>query len=109
MDELEPDSGPRLDFDISRDNESTIVVRMSGDLDLSSVEDVEAAVEPLLGRPPEHLVVDVAGLRFADSSAIALWIRWANVVHRVEIRQPSDMLRRVIERMGLAERLELTP
>jgi anti-anti-sigma factor len=108
MDELEPDNGPGMDFDV-RGNGNRVVVRMSGDLDLSTVDGVEAAVEPLLTQPPEVLVVDVAGLRFADSSAIALWIRWANRVPHVEIRQPSDILRSLIQRMGLAERLRLVP
>jgi hypothetical protein len=48
-------------------------------------------------------------LDFADSSAIALFVRWANRVRRIEIREPSPLLRRVIERMGLAERLPMTP
>src|SRR5579884_816737 len=108
MDELGPDTH-RLDFDVLERDGDSVVVRMSGDLDLSTVEDVEAAVEPWLSRPPELLVVDVAGLRFADSSAIALWVRWANVVRQVEIRDASDLLRRLIERMGLAERLRLVP
>lgn len=109
MDELAPDSDPPVDFDVTRAGGNSVVVRMTGDLDLSTVDELDAAVEPLIIQPPELLVLDVAGLRFADSSAIALWIRWSNQVPRVEIRQPSDMLRRLIERMGLAERLRLVP
>jgi len=109
MDELTPDTHARLDFDVFPDDRGSVVIRMSGDLDLSTVKEVEAAAEPWLSRPPELLVVDVAGLRFADSSAIALWVRWANVVRQVEIRDASDLLRRLIERMGLAERLRLVP
>jgi hypothetical protein len=48
-------------------------------------------------------------MEFADSSAIALLVRWANLVPRVEIRQPPELLRRVIARMGLSERLHVTP
>ncbi len=101
--------GDQLDFDVMRGDRGSIVVRVSGDLDLSNVEDVESAVEPMLSQPPKRLVVDVAGLRFADSSALALWVRWANRVDQVEIRDPSDTVRRLIERMGLAERLRLVP
>ena len=96
-------------FDVSSSNGGCVVVKITGDLDMSTVEGVEAAVEPLLQRSPEQLVVDVSDLRFADSSAIALWVRWANLVEHVEIRQPSELLRRVIERMGLGERLRLVP
>jgi anti-anti-sigma factor len=101
--------GDQLDFDVMRGDRGSIIVRVSGDLDLSNVEDVEGAVEPMLSQPPKRLVVDVAGLRFADSSALALWVRWANRVDQVEIRDPSDTVRRLIERMGLAERLRLVP
>jgi anti-sigma regulatory factor (Ser/Thr protein kinase) len=35
-------------------------------------------------RDPAHrLIVDVGGLRFADSSAIALWVRWAGTVSQL--------------------------
>lgn len=93
---------------MSRCDGGGVVVTVSGDLDLSTVERVEAAIEPLLEQSPKLVIVDVAGLRFADSSAIALWVRWANLA-QVEIRHPSDLLRRLIERMGLAERLRLVP
>lgn len=109
MAEVDLEDGDGLNFDVVRGDQGNLIVRMSGDLDMSSVPRVEAAVEPLLGQRPEHLVIDVTDLQFADSSALALWVRWANLVDQVEIRQPSDMLRRVIERMGLAERLRLAP
>jgi anti-anti-sigma factor len=109
MDELEPDGRALLDFDVSRSNRESVLVKLSGDLDLSTVGAVEAAVDPLLSQPTELLVVDAAGLRFADSSAIALWVRWSNLVDRVEIRQPPEMLRDLIQRMGLEERLRLRP
>jgi anti-anti-sigma factor len=109
MDEVEPGSDTQLDFHVFRGDQDSVVVRVSGDLDLSNVGNVEGAVEPMLRQPPERLVVDVAGLRFADSSALALWVRWANLVDQVEIRDPSELVRRLIERMGLADRLRLVP
>lgn len=108
MDELGPDRGSQLDVDVSGSDGTSVVVTLSGDLDLNTVGRVEAAVDPLLGQT-KRVVVDVAELRFADSSALALWVRWANLVDHVEIQQPSDMLRRLIERMGLAGRLHLVP
>jgi anti-anti-sigma regulatory factor len=76
---------------------------------MTNVEELGAAVARILDKRPERLVVDLSGLGFADSSAIALFVKWANVVEQVEIRQPSLLLRRVISRMGLAERLRMTP
>ena len=59
----------------------------------------------MLTGPPARLVVDVSELRFADSSAIALWVRWAARVPEFELRDPSPLLQRVVTAMGLAEKL----
>jgi anti-anti-sigma factor len=97
-----------MTFELARDGDAPLV-RIAGELDMTNVEELGAAVAPLLDKRPERLVVDLSGLGFADSSAIALFVKWANVVEQVEIRQPSLLLRRVISRMGLAERLRMTP
>ena len=44
-------------------------------------------------------------MRFADSSAIALWVRWAGAVSEFELLDPPPLLRRVINAMGLADKL----
>lgn len=99
----------RLAFEIGEDSDGSPLVTLSGELDISNAGQVEAAVIPVIARSPERIVVDVRGLEFADSSAIALLVRWANVVPQVELREPPDLLRRVITRMGLAQRLKVTP
>jgi anti-anti-sigma factor len=98
-----------MTFELADDSDGSALVRIAGELDMSNVDELEEAVEPIVKRRPDRLVVDVSALTFADSSAIALWVRWANLVPHVEIRQPSLLLRRVIGRMGLAERLRITP
>ena len=72
---------------------------------MSQISPLEAAVAPVIDTKPERLVVDVSALRFADSSAIALWVRWAANVGEIELREPSPLLRRVITSMGLGEKL----
>ncbi len=56
---------------------------------------------------PARLILDLGGVRFADSSAIALWVRWATAVDELKLRDASPLLQKVIETMGLAERLQL--
>ena len=51
---------------------------------------------------------ELADLRFADSSALALWVRWAGSVGSIELRHCSPLLRRVIETMGLDQTFRLT-
>ncbi len=106
MDELEEES--LLTVEISEPAPETVCVHLIGELDLSNVERLESQVGPALTEHPKHLIVDADGLEFADSSAIALWLRWSGQVERFELRQLSPLLRRVLTAMGLDDRLELS-
>ncbi len=106
MDELEVDS--LLTLEVTAPAEATLSIRLTGELDLSNVERVEAEVAPALARHPKHVIIEAGGLDFADSSAIALWLRWAGEVDRFELRDLSPLLRRVLAAMGLEDRMELS-
>jgi anti-anti-sigma factor len=82
-------------------------VRIRGELDIATISELEAAVTPMIDRGVENLTLDVGGLNFADSSAIALWVRWSALVDDLHLTGVSPLLRRVIETMGLAETLRL--
>jgi anti-anti-sigma factor len=96
-----------LTFDLSEDQDGAPLVSLGGELDMSTAPALESAVSPIIARKPNRLVIDAARLEFADSSAIALLVRWANLVPHVEIRRPPKLLRHVIARMGLSERLHV--
>jgi anti-anti-sigma factor len=95
-------------FEITTAPDGTAVVRIAGELDMSSVDRLEAEVDRVLADPPPRVIVDVAEVRFADSSAIAMWVRWAGAVPAFELRDPPPLLRRVIDTMGLAGKLGVT-
>lgn len=82
-----------------------VVVTLRGELDLDGIDDVEAQVAPVLRTAPTHLIVDVGELAFADSGAISLWLHWAGTVERFELRHPSPIIARVLDAMGLSEKL----
>jgi anti-anti-sigma factor len=107
MEELGADSKPEMTFDVVNDDGKTTVVTITGELDIASAGRLELAVAPIIGEGTERLVVDVSGLRFADSSAIALWVRWAAAVGQLELRDASPLLQRIIRSMGLDQRLRL--
>jgi anti-anti-sigma factor len=109
MGELSEDSDIGMSFDLVEEDGTSAVVKVSGELDIGNIDDLEAAVAPIVKRKPERLVIDASGLRFADTSAIAAWVRWATQVSQVEIREPPTLLRRVIETMGLGETLQMRP
>ena len=105
MDELEGQPPPLISFDVVRDGDRHATVLIVGELDISGVEPIAARVNEVLGNGVTSLTVDVAGVRFADSSAIALWVTWAGAVDEFELREPPPLLRRVIGAMGLSEKL----
>lgn len=90
-------------------DERTVKVTLAGELDITNVEKLAAAVAPALERGPQCLLVDVGDLRFADSSAIALWVQWATTVPEIELRDVPPLLRRVVESMGLTDTLKVAP
>jgi anti-anti-sigma factor len=101
--------GASMTFELLPADGSARIVKLDGELDITTIDDLDEAVKPIIDADPERLVVDVSGLRFADSSAIALWVKWSSTVRALEIRDPSPLLRRVIESMGLAQTLGVTP
>lgn len=109
MGELSHDAGASVTYDLSETSDGTPLLSLAGELDMSNADGLEAAMAPVIARSPDRLIVDVHGLEFADSSAIALLAKWANAIPRVELRNPPDLLRRIIDRMGLTERLQVKP
>lgn len=107
MDSVGSADSPSLEFELGSEADGTTVITVRGDLDIASTDRLHEAVAPVIrGRPP-RLVVDVESLRFADSSAIALWVRWAAAVEQLELRGASPLLRRLIASMGLEQHLRL--
>ena len=103
--------GDRADmkFDVVEGDDRTVTVTVSGELDITNIDTLAAAVTPALGREPERLIIEVSDLRFADSSAIALWVRWATTVPHIELRDAPPLLRRVVDSMGLSDTLKVAP
>ena len=105
MDALEGPPDQLIRFDVVMDGGHHATVRIDGELDMSGIEPLASRVDEVLGNGVTSLTVDVSGVRFADSSAIALWVRWASAVDEFELHEPPPLLRRVIGAMGLAEKL----
>ncbi len=83
------------------------VVKIIGELDISSVESVRAALEPIVQREPSTIVFDLSELRFMDSSGLALLVTVVEQVGVVEIRNPLPIIRRIIEVTGLSSVLRM--
>jgi anti-anti-sigma factor len=108
MDELTNPTEPQFTFELSAEDGSPLL-KLAGELDLATTEELEAALAEVINSRPGRLIIDARNLRFADSSAIALWVNWANALDELEIREPPDLLRHILTRMGLADTLRLVP
>jgi anti-sigma B factor antagonist len=96
-----------MTFVISEPDPDTALVAIAGELDISNVGELEAAVEPLVDRRVGRLILDLTEVTFADSSAIAIWVKWSTIVGELRLRGVSPLLRTVITTMGLAGTLRL--
>lgn len=85
------------------------VIALSGEIDISNVESVRADIDGLLQGQPSHAVFTVDGLTFMDSSGIALFVQIHNRLGSIELRDPTDTVRRVIDITGLSEIFRVTP
>ncbi len=85
------------------------VVALTGDLDLSTADQVRAAAERCLTRRPERLSMDLSGLAFCDCSGIRVLRRTLDDADTsgVEFRllAPSDWIRRVFTLADAADLL----
>jgi anti-anti-sigma factor len=83
------------------------IVTVSGELDISNADALEATVSSIAAKRPERLIFDLSGLRFMDSAGIAVLLGAAAKVNAVHLRAPSPAVRRVVELTGLTEVLSI--
>jgi anti-anti-sigma factor len=83
------------------------VIRVAGDLDIASVDELKAAVSAALVRRPESLTFEVSGMRFMDSAGIAVLLGAVSAVQTVRLRSPSPAVTRLLELTGLTGVLEV--
>ena len=110
MAELEDSpGGAPLGVETRPDADGGPVIAVTGDLDISSVGRLRAAVDELAAERPQELTFDMSGLRFMDSAGIAVLLGAAGKVPTVRLRNPTAAVRRVIELTGLTEVLRVEP
>jgi anti-sigma B factor antagonist len=109
MDELDDNAGAQLRVETDSDPAGQPVIRVAGDLDISSVERLRSAVEAATATRPDRLTFDVSALRFMDSAGIAVLLGAARDVAIVRLHSPSRAVRRVVELTGLSDVLVVEP
>ena len=109
MAELDNDPPATIAIETQLDASGSAIVILSGELDASNVASLEAAMTSVTSRAPERVTFDLSALGFMDSSGIAVLINTAAKVSEVHLRQPSPIIRRVLESTGLSSLLTVEP
>jgi anti-sigma B factor antagonist len=104
---VEGDGAAEVTIQITSDPAGVPLVVLSGELDSSNIDALSARLEPITARQPERVIFDLSGLRFMDSAGIAVLVGTARTVKTVRLRNPSDVVRRVVEVTGLTELLPI--
>jgi anti-anti-sigma factor len=94
---------PDASIECSTDATGTALIRITGDLDISSVPAIEAELERSTATDPGRLAFDLEQVAFMDSSGIAMLLRAAGRADDVEVRAASPIVRRVIDATGLTD------
>jgi len=102
-----PPAQIRVDTALSPDG--TALVTIAGELDVATEVVLRAVLEEILVTEPVRVAFDLAGLEFIDSSGLLLVVATAASVRAFELRNPSCVVRRVVELSGLASMLNMTP
>jgi anti-anti-sigma factor len=79
----------------------------AGELDLATIAPVRDEVDTAIARGATAIVFDLDHVTFLDSSALAVFAYAARLVGNVQVVNPNDFARRVIEQTGLSEVLHL--
>lgn len=93
--------------ELSTDDAGPPVITLTGEIDMSNVVVVEDRLQAMLSGARERVVIDVSSLTFIDSSGIAVLLRASEKSQRFELRNPSSMIKRIIEATGLSEVLQV--
>jgi len=91
--------------------DTTAEVVLDGELDISTYEDARVRLAEAERAAPELLVVDLAGLRFVDSTGVRLILsadeRARESGRRLALRLGDGPARRVFTALGLVDRFEV--
>jgi anti-sigma B factor antagonist len=107
--EPDPSDAAPLGVETRPDAPGGPVIEVSGDLDISSVDQLSSAVSEMAAARPEELTFEMSRLRFMDSAGIAVLLGAAGQVPTVRLCNPTTAVRRVIELTGLTEILRVEP
>ena len=107
MDEVDTGGESIGSATVSHDAAGVPVVKLSGEIDMSNVDSLRGAIDPVMEDGPARVDFDLSALEFMDSSGIALLLRVAAKTQTVRLLGPSPRVRRLVEATGLSDVLQI--
>jgi anti-sigma B factor antagonist/stage II sporulation protein AA (anti-sigma F factor antagonist) len=99
---------PSLRITVAREG-STSLVRLAGELDLATAEELRARVRELRREP--RLVFDLAGVEFLDVTGLGVLLETSRLLAEhggsVLLRRPRPMVRRMLSLLKLEDALHV--
>ena len=90
-----------------------VVVTVRGHLDLDSAPVLTTALDQVLDGPAPHIVVDLSGVEFCDSTGLSAFVIGHNRAHDaggwVRLAAPSSFLAGLLDTVGLPGRIGVYP
>ena len=100
-------SGSHAEITVSEGSPGCLTVKLSGELDILSVDRLNGQIEKLLASSAEKVALDLSDLTFMDSSGIGMLLRLTNQFGPSDVHGASALIRRVISVTGLTDILRL--
>lgn len=91
------------------DADGVVTFKVAGQLDISTESVLREHLQPTVKTAPVKIVLDVSDLTFMDSSGLAVLLIAAQEVPSVEVRNPPQIIRRLITIAGLNDSLPMVP
>jgi anti-sigma B factor antagonist len=100
---VEVNSGSHAEIKVSQTELGHLTAKISGELDIMSVERLNPQIESLVVRSADRVDLDLSELEFMDSSGLGLLLRITNAFGPQRVLGARPLIRRVIEVTGLTE------
>ena len=96
-----------LSIDVTRPSDGVILLALVGEVDILSVAELKRRTGELEVKMPAHVVFDLSGLEFIDSSGINALVQAVKTIETLGgtgvLAAPSPEARRVFEIIGLSQ------